>query len=212
MRAALYTRVSTRDKGQETANQLRELRDFCATQNWTIVHEYEDYDSGANSNRAQLKSMMLHATQRKFDVVVFWALDRFTREGTLATLKYLEGLESYGVCWRTFTEPWIDSAGPFRDVVVSLLASLAKQERVRIRERVLAGLRRVQETGTRSGRAVGRPKVVFRRDKVLELRKEGRSWRQIANETGASIGTVRRVVTGFQGENEGCQNPPPEAA
>jgi hypothetical protein len=52
---------------------------------------------------------------RKWDLLVYWALDRFTREGTLATLKYLEQLESYGIRWRSFTEPWIDSTGPFRD-------------------------------------------------------------------------------------------------
>ena len=62
-------------------------------------------------------------------MLLFWSLDRLTREGTLATLKYLELIESCGVHWRSLTEPWIDSAGPFRDVIISLLASLAKQER-----------------------------------------------------------------------------------
>jgi DNA invertase Pin-like site-specific DNA recombinase len=33
MSAALYARVSTRDKGQETANQLKQLREFCSAQN-----------------------------------------------------------------------------------------------------------------------------------------------------------------------------------
>jgi len=41
---------------------------------------------------------------RKFDVIVFWSLDRFTREGTLATLKYLELLEHHGIRWRSVTE------------------------------------------------------------------------------------------------------------
>ena len=86
----------------------------------------------------------------------FLSLDRLTREGTLATLKYLELLENYGVRWRSLTEPWIDSAGPFRDVIISLLASLAKQERVRISERVRAGLTRAKQF-ERSGRSIGRP-------------------------------------------------------
>ena len=80
--------------------------------------------------------MLQDAATRKFDVLLFWSLDRLTREGTLATLKYLELIEGYGVHWRSLTEPWIYSAAPFRDVIVSLLASLAKQERVRISERV----------------------------------------------------------------------------
>jgi DNA invertase Pin-like site-specific DNA recombinase len=44
MRVALYTRVSTRDQGQETENQLKQLREFCGTQGWTVIHEYEDHE------------------------------------------------------------------------------------------------------------------------------------------------------------------------
>ena len=130
---------------------------------------------------------------RKWDLLLFWALDRFTREGTLATLKYLELLESYGVRWRSFTEPWIDSAGPFRDVVISLLASLAKQERVRISQRVRAGLERAKATGTRSGRPIGRPRSVFDRSLAVERRQQGLSWGKIARELGTSVASVRRA-------------------
>ena len=161
MRAALYVRVSTSGKGQLTVNQTRDLHRCCQTQNWPVVTVYEDYDSGARSERVQFQRMLRDAATGKFDVLVLWTLDRLTREGTLATLKYLELLESYGVRWRSLTEPWIDSADPFRDVIVSLLASLAKQERVRITERVRAGMQRAKQLGTRSGRPIGRPKAVF---------------------------------------------------
>ena len=69
MRAALYTRVSTKDKGQETANQLTQLRDFCRSQNWDIVAEHEDHDSGSNPEPTQFRAMLADAMQRKFDVV-----------------------------------------------------------------------------------------------------------------------------------------------
>ena len=131
--------------------------------------------------------MLRDAAARRFDVLFFWSLDRLTREGTLATLKYLELLESYGVRWRSLTEPWIDSAGPFRDVIISLLASLAKQERVRISERVRAGLTRAKQYGTRSGRSIGRPRALFPRDRALELRRQGLSWRKIAKTIGVRL-------------------------
>ena len=51
--------------------------------------------------------MMSEAAQRRFDVLVFWALDRFTREGALATLQHLNRLSSYGVGFRSFTEPYL---------------------------------------------------------------------------------------------------------
>jgi DNA invertase Pin-like site-specific DNA recombinase len=196
MRTALYTRVSTQHKGQETANQLLQLRECCQTQNWSIVHEYEDHESGGKSERIVFQQMLRDAAARRFDILFFWSLDRLTREGTLATLKYLELLESYGVRWRSLTEPWIDSAGPFRDVIISLLASLAKQERVRISERVRAGLTRARQYGTRSGRSIGRPRALFQRDRALELRRQGFSWRNIARTIGVSPSTIRRACHG----------------
>jgi DNA invertase Pin-like site-specific DNA recombinase len=196
MRAALYARVSTQHKGQETANQLLQLRECCQAQHWSVLQEYEDHESGGKSERTAFQQMLRDAAARRFDVLFFWSLDRLTREGTLATLKYLELLESYGVRWRSLTEPWIDSAGPFRDVIISLLASLAKQERVRISERVRAGLTRARQYGTRSGRSIGRPRSVFDRDRVLELRRQRFSWRKIAKMIGVSPTTVRRACQG----------------
>jgi len=137
MRSVLYTRVSTRDKGQETANQLRQLREFCAAQGWSVEHDYEDHhQSGGSAYRAQFMATMVDAAQRKFDVVVFWALDRFSRGGVYETHVYLKRLDEAGVRFRSFTEPYLDSCGMFRDAVISILAVIAKQERLRIRRRI----------------------------------------------------------------------------
>ena len=46
---------------------------------------------------------------RAFDLVLFWSLDRFSREGVLGTLQYLQRLTSYGVDWKSYTEQYIDS-------------------------------------------------------------------------------------------------------
>ena len=193
LRAALYCRVSTRDKGQETANQLDQLRDFAAAQGWAIVHEYEDHDSGNNPDRTQFQAMMRDAMHRKFDFVVFWALDRFTREGALQTLQHLNTLSCYGVGFRSFTEAYLDSCGIFKDAVIAILGTIAKQERIRISERVRAGLNRAKVQGTRSGKPIGRPKVVFRQDEAKWLREQGMSWREIASRMGVSPTSIRRA-------------------
>ena len=193
MRVAVYTRVSTKAKGQEPVNQEIQLREHAQVQSWRLVRVYECHESGSKPDRAVFQEMLRDAAARKFDILLFWSLDWLTREGTLATLKYLELLESYGVRWRSLTEPWIDSAGPFRDVIISLLASLAKQERSRISERVRAGLHRAKHLGTKSGRPIGRPPAVFRRDQAMELRAAGISWREIAKRMGVSATTARRA-------------------
>ena len=41
----------------------------------------------------------------KFDCVLFWALNRFSREGMVPTIHHLERLNSYGVTFHSYTEP-----------------------------------------------------------------------------------------------------------
>jgi len=116
-------------------NQRRQLRQFCETQDWQIVAEYVDEESGAKSDRAGFQRMWHDAAQRRFDVLLFWALDRFSSEGVLETLNYLERLNSCGINWRSRTERYLDSCGVFREAVLAILAAIAKQERIRISER-----------------------------------------------------------------------------
>ena len=103
MRIALYARVSTTDKGQDTENQLLQLRQFAKQQGWTIHREYTDHKTGRTSDRAEFQEMFQDAYQKKFQLVLFWALDRFSREGATDTLQHLRKLSNYGVQWKSFT-------------------------------------------------------------------------------------------------------------
>ena len=142
--------------------------------------------------------MLVHALQRRFDILLFWSLDRLTREGTLATLQYLERLTSYQVGYKSFTEPYLDSCGMFKDVVISLLATMAKQERVRIAERVRAGIERVRKQRNRNW---GRPPLrQLTRMEVAAIRREREQnkspFRVIAQKFGVSVFTAHRLCQG----------------
>jgi DNA invertase Pin-like site-specific DNA recombinase len=179
-RAVLYARVSRKD-GQDTENQLAQLREFCTRQDWTITHEYVDHVSAKTAEkRPQFQAMLPAASRREFDLVLFWSLDRFSREGVLPTLKHLEVLTSYGVAWKSYTEQYFDSCGIFRHAVISIAATLAKPERLKITERTVAGLERARK----QGRVGGRPKLVIDHDRIRRLRNEGKSLREVANTAG----------------------------
>src|SRR5689334_6672006 len=135
MNIAIYSRVSTRDGRQDTENQQRQLREFAAKQGWTVVREFVDHASGKRSDRDAFQQMFSAASRREFDCVLFWSLDRFSREGVYETLMHLQRLTSYGVGYRSLTEMYLDSCGLFKDAVVSILATIAKQERIRLSER-----------------------------------------------------------------------------
>ena len=191
MRVALYARVSKDDGKQDTENQLHELREFCQRSRWAVEHEYVDRASGKTAERPQFKRMFEDAAKRRFDLVLFWSLDRFTREGVLETLNHLQRLNSYRVEWRSYQETYLDSCGPFKDVVVSLMATLAKQERLRISERTKAGLQRAR----RAGKVLGRPRVEVNVEKLRAMQANGLSLRSIAIKAKLSLSTVARSLS-----------------
>ena len=193
MRTALYARVSKKDGKQDTENQLRQLRQFGATQGWEITAEYVDRASGKRGDREQFQKMFESASRRQFDVLLFWSLDRLSREGTLETLNHLKRLTDYGVSYRSFTEQYLDSTGIFKEAVIGILAAIAKQERVRLSERTLAGLERARAQGRVGGRpaTADNPKIATA---IVRLRERGRSIRQIAAELELSTNTVLKVL------------------
>jgi DNA invertase Pin-like site-specific DNA recombinase len=159
---------------------------------WTVVARYVDHDSGGKADRPAFKKMSDAASRREFDVVRFWALDRFSREGVLTTLTYLQRLDQLGIGWRSFSEQYLDSCGVFKDAVMSILATIAKQERIRLSERVKAGLDRAK----REGKVLGRRQVWTEAQarKAMKLSGQGKSIRYIAAELGLSHGTAQRLA------------------
>ena len=58
-RIAIYARVSTSDKDQNTETQLLPLRDFCTAQGWEIFDEFQDYAPAADLGKRVAWRMML---------------------------------------------------------------------------------------------------------------------------------------------------------
>ena len=189
MNCAIYARVSARDKGQDFTNQLIALREFAAKQGWLIHREHVDQVTGSTDERPRFQQMFDDASQLKFDVLLFWSLDRLSREGVLETLQHLQRLTGYGVAWRSFTEQYLDSTGIFRDAVIGILAAIAKQERVRLAERTRAGLERVR----REGKRLGRPTAKIDVSAIQRMREAGASWSEIARRTGLARATCQKA-------------------
>ena len=188
MKAAIYVRVSTTK--QEAENQLVELREYAGKKGWEIEREYIDIVSGKELSRPGFDELFQNAHQLKYDVVLFWALDRFSRAGALHTLQKLQELDTLKVEWESYKEPYFRSAGPFKDVVVSIMATLAKIERQKISDQTKAGLR----TARARGKTLGRPRISTRkRNAMLKLFEQGESLSFVAEKHGVSYSTARRV-------------------
>jgi DNA invertase Pin-like site-specific DNA recombinase len=181
MRAAIYARVSTVE--QTADNQLLELRRYVEARGWSAVEYVDRGVSGAKDRRPALDELITGAKRRKFDVLVCWRLDRLGRNlRHLVTL--LDELHLLGIAFVSLGEG-IDCTTPAGKLQLHILAALAEFERERIRERVLAGLRRARAEGKR----LGRPRL-----RSLTVAVPGGSVREAAKAWGVSKSTAARWI------------------
>jgi len=174
-RVAIYARVSTDDRKSETKrqnpeNQLRQLREWCQRSGHTVTEEYVERESGrkGTADRKELSRLLADAHKREFDLVLFWSLDRFSREGMAKTVSYLERLNRAGVAFHSYTEEMLSTDNELvRDILIAVMASLAKQEAIKISERTKAGLERARAQGKRLGQAPA-PEETLKKVKALK--------------------------------------------
>jgi len=143
MRIAIYARVSKDEgEGQNPENQLVALRKMAEALGGEVVSEYVDFASGGSANRPKFQQILEDVRARKLDLILVWALDRFSREGIRSTLSYLETLRNHKVALRSLQEPWLDTSDEgMGQLLIAIFSWMAQQERKRISERTKAGLK-----------------------------------------------------------------------
>jgi len=172
MKVAIYVRIST--QGQEVDNQLIQLRDYCQKSGYEIFKEYIDIISGKENSRPNYDLMFQESHKKLFDLVLFWDLSRFSRAGTLFTLQKLKELENLNIDWESYQEPYFKSVGQFKDVVLSIMSTIAKIEREKISERTIAGLQRARKKGKPIGkRGKDKKPRKRRKDRGISRNKKG---------------------------------------
>ena len=201
-RVAIYLRVSTDE--QDPENQLIQLREFC--ERWEgheLVAEYVDRESGTRGRRERkdFDRMFADAARRRFDVLLFWALDRFSREGIRKTIAYLQRLDECGVSFKSHTEPFLDTNNELiAHIVLGVTSYYAQQEALRISDRTKAGLERARK----NGKVLGRPDGFERWAPVLAGMKERQfSQGRMSRETGLSYNTVKKYLRRLDAESSG---------
>jgi DNA invertase Pin-like site-specific DNA recombinase len=192
VRVAIYARVSTDDKGQDPENQLRQLRAWCASMGHVVAREYVEHENGGKGAqyRQQLGRLFSDAARRDFDLLLVWSLDRFSREGMAATIGHLQRLAAHGVGFHSLTEEHLATDNELvRNILLAVLASLAKLEREKISQRTKAGLERARAMGKR----LGRPKFSDRDMERLQAALDtGASWHAVSRKTRIPYSTVKK--------------------
>lgn len=185
MSVRAYLRVSTDE--QTTANQRPDIERLASAHGWTVDHWYADEGvSGTRRSRPGLDAMMRDV--RPCDVLIVWRLDRLGRSMS-HTMGLVADLDARNVRLLSVGEPWLDTAGPTRGLLVAIFAWVAEMERRTLVERTKAGLARAKAEGIR----LGRPRASTVRLEAASARiAAGATCAEACRAEGVSPATLRR--------------------
>jgi DNA invertase Pin-like site-specific DNA recombinase len=175
--------------------QTRELTEYCQRRGWQVFDLYVDNGvSGRKDSRPSLNRLMADAHARRFDVVVCWRFDRFSRSVS-HLCRALETFNALDIQFVSLCEQ-VDTSTPTGKLVFTILGAVAEGERNLIAERVRSGLRNARAKGKR----LGRPRKGVDVARITSLRASGQSWRTIAAMMKLSVGTVYTAARSQHGK------------
>jgi len=180
MKVGIYARVSKDEaekdnRFQNPDNQLFALRKYCENNNYEIYCEYIDKQSGADPNRPNFRLMLKEARERRFECIIVWKLDRFSREPQFVVMGYINQLKQIGCGLISITETWLDTreSNPVSELILSIMTWFAGEERRKISERTKVGIALKREQGMSWGRPKGSKDGKPRKKRGYYLKKRG---------------------------------------
>ena len=190
-KVSIYARVSVASSNPE--NQLVELRSVAERNGWVIIKEYVDHGiSGAKGRdqRPEFDACLKSAIRKEVDMVMFWAVDRASRNLTdLVTMMDELNAKNVGMY---FHQQAIDTTTPSGKAMIQMAGVFASFERSMLRERILASHARARA----EGKTIGRPSML--NDGLISsvkfMREKGLGIKRIAKELGIGVGTVYKAI------------------
>ena len=193
LRVGLYLRVSSGE--QTTENQRRELQALAEHYGWNIVEVFEDAGiSGAmgRDKRPALDRMLKMVTRGQIDLIAAWSVDRLGRS-LQDLISILNDLHAKGVDLYLHQQG-VDTTTPSGKAMFQMMGVFAEFERAMIRERVLAGIARAREQGTKSGKPIGRARTLPKVEAAIQRTlAKGLGVIKTAKQHGVGVGTVQRI-------------------
>jgi len=153
MRVAIYIRVSTLDQAREGYSldaQEKTLKKWCDDKKYVVYDLYADRGiSGKDiDHRPEMARLLRDAKQKQFDIVVFWALSRFTRSVS-DLYSTMEKFREWGIEMLSYTEPF-DTSTPMGRAMAGIIGTFSQLERELTGERVRAAMAERAAQGKRT--------------------------------------------------------------
>jgi len=195
---AIYTRVSKADGSQDVERQVTELREFAKKEEWQIVEEITESISGTKTNREGIKKIINLARANRIQKVLIHEVSRLGRNLADA-VNTVEELKRCKVSVFSFKERQETLDANFEytfygNIIFSLMAGFAAQERQTISFRIKSGLKLAKQKGKKFGRP---PKEKIKgEDEVIKLYEQGHIYDAFGNKQKASYDRIVKCLGG----------------
>jgi DNA invertase Pin-like site-specific DNA recombinase len=203
-KVVILARVST--QAQDYQRQVTELQEYCDRAGWEVTRVFANKVSGAKAvtERAEIVEMVEYIKSNDVKRVVCLEISRLGRN-TLEALKVINYLNENGVSLYVKNynlETLIDGkVNPVASLICTILLEIASMERLTIKERMTSGRNQYIAKCKEQGIKMGRPASYRKSDasykeqygKEISLLKKGISLRNVAQLTGTSVNTLRKL-------------------
>ena len=153
MKVAIYIRVSTLDQAREGYSleaQEKTLRKWCEERRHEVIDLYADRGISGKDiiHRPEMQRLLEDAKSEKFNIILFWALSRFTRSVS-DLYQTMELLQIHNVGMISYTEAF-DTSTPMGRAMIGIVGVFAQLERELTGERVAAAMSERASQGKRT--------------------------------------------------------------
>lgn len=187
-----YARISSKTGTQIVEPQIEKLKESGCDQ------IFAEAISTRKEEKERPELMKCLSSLRKGDTLKLCTLSRLGRTQTEVICR-LNDLQAEGINVVTLDGLVnLEALGKFAPVMIGLLTGLNQVEREQISERVQMSVQYRKDNNLSLG---GRPKTSNKKEKlVIRLREEGESYREIREQTGLGLATIRRIIADNQVE------------
>lgn len=208
-----YMRISTTKKTQKTDRQKYTIEQYAKANNFKVYKFFSDVITGGVKADERPNFHLLKEQLREGDVVVFSDLDRLGRDADdiTSTLKELQNMEVRVVILDVpFLNEWntVYNDSLYKmviDILITLKAHMAQQEKEKTHERVMQGLETAKAKGKRLGRPSEGVPVKFKREYTKFLKGEFGSLKIVdfCKLQGIAVSTFYKYKSKLEHEKEG---------
>lgn len=197
----IYIRTSTDQ--QDPKNQLADCESINEYGNYALFQEQQSAWKDNLNKRDKFKELLRLIKNGRINHLIVWDLDRLYRKRTKIVeffklcKVYNCNIHSYRQIWLEelykIPEPWNEIVS---DLTVQIMGWMAEEESIKKSERIKLAVRKQKgRTVSYKGNKWGRKALsTFKKNKVSELRSQGLSIRNIANELNISVGSVHKTI------------------